>query len=93
MNNYRRKVIDEAIAALSDIIDKIKEVQVMVNDIQSEEQDCLDNIPENLRNSERYEAADTAVRELDDADSALEDAADSAQSAIDALENAKWGGM
>ncbi len=93
MNNCRRKVIDEAMTALSDIIDKIKEAQTTVNDIQSEEQEYLDNIPENLQNSERYEAADTAVRELDDADSALEDAADSVQSAIDALENAKWGGM
>ena len=93
MNKYRRKEIDMLNNELQDIIDKIKAAQSTASDIQSDEQDYMDNIPENLQSSERYEAADAAISELDDVDSALDEAVDSIQSAIDALESAKWGGM
>lgn len=41
-----------------------------------EEQDALDNMPENLQTSERYEAMEDAVDNLEDALSSLREAKD-----------------
>ena len=41
--------------------------------IAADEQDYLDNIPENLQGSERYEAGENAVENLEDAIDWLED--------------------
>lgn len=77
MNKQRRKDIDTIIQALEEIREQI---QCVLN----EEQDYLDNIPENLQNSERYETAETAVQELKEADGSIDDI-------IEHLENAKYG--
>lgn len=42
----------------------------------------MENMPENLQGSEKYEAAEETVSNLDDALSSLEDAASSIEEAI-----------
>ena len=77
MNKQRRKNIDTIIQALEEIREQIQFVL-------EEEQEYLNNIPENLQNSERYETAQTAVSELEEADGSIDDI-------IEHLENAKYG--
>lgn len=66
MNVARRK-------ALWAVISQFETVQEELEVLKDEEQDYLDNIPENLQGSERYEVAENAVGFLEDALSSLED--------------------
>lgn len=75
MNNTRRK-------AIQNIMDKLEELMEEIEAIKDEEQEAYDNLPEFLQNSERGEAMDSAVYNLDDA-------AENVQLVIDALESAK----
>jgi len=77
MNKQRRKDIDT-------IIQTLEEIREQIQFVLEEEQEYLDNIPENLQNSERYETAQTAVSELEEADGSIDDI-------IEHLENAKYG--
>ena len=46
MNKIRRK-------NLQSIIDQLEELRISLEDIQAEEEECRDNIPENMQDSER----------------------------------------
>jgi hypothetical protein len=74
MNKDRRKRIDEAIK-------KLEDAQTILEECRDEEQDYLDNIPENLQGSERYETAEAAVDALDSACENLEEVISSAEEA------------
>lgn len=50
MNKIRRK-------NLQSIIDQLEELKGSLEDLQSEEEEYRDNIPENMQGSERYEKA------------------------------------
>lgn len=49
----------------------------LAEEARDEEQDCLDNMPENLEGSYRYEKMDNAVDKLEDALASIEEARDS----------------
>lgn len=66
MNIKRRKILEEVSALLSEAYVKLEEVA-------QEENECFENIPENLQGSDRYERAEEIVGLLDDAYSNLED--------------------
>lgn len=66
MNNARRKRICKIADALNELKDQIDE-------LHSEEEEVLDNIPESLQGTERYEIAENAVDMLESASSGLED--------------------
>ncbi len=51
--------------------------------IKDEEQECMDNMPENLWGSERYEKAEEAVSNLEDAINYLEEAVSSIEYATE----------
>ena len=70
MNDKRRKRLSEASALLSRASD-------IISDVLDEEQDCLDNMPENLQYSDRYENMEAAVDRLNDALSELDSAENS----------------
>lgn len=74
MNKERRKRIDEAMIHL----DNIKE---FIEEIQLEEEDAYDNLPEGLQYSERGEA-------MQEASDNLSSAARSVREAIDLLQTA-----
>ena len=74
MNKVRRKALDE-------IISKIEEAKELLENLQAEEEEYRDNMPENLQGSERYEAADAAVDNMSSAVDALDEAISSIESA------------
>ena len=74
MNKQRRNRVDA-------VIEKLRDIQSEINDIQSEEEEYRDNIPENLQGSEKYENAEnncdnlqSASDEIDEVISYLEEA-------------------
>lgn len=76
MNRVRRK-------NLQSIIDQLEELRISLEDIQAEEEECRDNITENMQDSKRYEKADETVANLEDAISSLEDAIYSIETATE----------
>ena len=75
MNKARRAKLNAIINALNDLRSDLE----LVHD---EEQDVMDNMPESLQESERYERMEEAVDNMDDALSSLEDAVDSLECAM-----------
>lgn len=66
MNNLRRKAIRKVIEMLDD-------ARILLDEIREDEENYRDNIPENLSGSERYEKADEACYEMEDAVGTLEE--------------------
>ena len=57
MNRERRK-------NLRGIADQLEELKASLEELQSEEEEYRDNIPENMQGSERYEAAEEAISNI-----------------------------
>lgn len=75
MDNKRRSRLRKAIGMLSN-------VTTTVESVCDEEQDCMDNYPENLQGSERFERMEDAVDNLNDALEKLEEAKEHIEAAI-----------
>ena len=73
MNKARRSRVRAVVSTLTPLIDEIE-------DIRSEEEDVLENTPENLQGSYRYEETEECV-------DALSEAASNLQSVVESLEN------
>lgn len=76
MNNQKREKLKLARSYLSKASD-------IISNVFDDEQDCLDNMPENLQYSDRYERMEAAVNKLEDglnnieaAEECLEEAAE-----------------
>ena len=67
MNTTRRK-------ALEDITEKLEDTKPDLEFLRDEEQDYIDNMPDNLHGGDKYEAAEQAVSNLDDAINSIEEA-------------------
>ena len=67
MNSKRR-------AYLKSAVDMLRQSKSIVERAQEEEQDALDNLPENLEDSERYSKMENAADSLSDACDALDEA-------------------
>ena len=76
MNKIRRK-------NLQAIIDQLEEPKCSLEDLQAEEEEYRDNIPENMQESERYEKADEACDNLSSAVDSLEEAISIIEAAIE----------
>ncbi len=76
MNKKRRKQILQAVSLLEAAFG----IAEMIRD---EEQDCLDNMPENLEYSDQYEKMENAVDKLEDAISSIEEARDALEEAAE----------
>ena len=76
MNRERRK-------ALQAIVDQLETLQMQLEEIQTEEEEYRDNIPENFQSGERYEHFEVICESLSDAVSSLEDATSSIEEAIE----------
>ena len=74
MNRNRRKQLAEVNSMLSRAVS-------IVESVCEDEQDCLDNMPENLQFSDRYS-------DMEDAISNMEDAIESINSAIESVDKA-----
>ena len=60
MNNRKRDLLKET----KIFLDKASE---LLSKVIEEEEDCLDNIPENLQSSEKYERMEEAIDKLESA--------------------------
>ena len=69
MNNKRRELLKDA----TDLLDKVSNMVQMALD---DEQDCLDNMPENLLDSERCQKMEDAIDRLEEALDQMESAKD-----------------
>ena len=65
MNAKRRK-------ALNDISKKIDELKSELEDLREEEEEYMENMPENLWGSERYENSQECIDEMAEAEDSLE---------------------
>ncbi len=74
MNQVRRKALEE-------ILTRIEDCKNDLESLRDEEQEYLDNMPESLQSSEKHEAAENAVSELDTAIDDLEEAGSSVDGA------------
>lgn len=74
MNKQRR-------ARIQEVVDQISVLCQELEELRDEEQEYMDNMPENLQCSEKYEIAGEAVNNLDSAIGSLEEAIDYANEA------------
>lgn len=75
MNNKRRVLLRDSII----LLDKAYEY---ITCALEEEQDCLDNIPENLQESDRYEQMESVISNLESAIESIESAKDSVEESL-----------
>lgn len=75
MNNKRREILRNAVRFLDSASN-------LISNALEQEEDCLDNMPENLQMSDRYEAMEAAIDHLEDASSLLDEAKDKIGEAI-----------
>lgn len=86
MNNQRRESIQKIADKLEEVKKSVNEIIQGIEDIKSDEQEYLDNIPENLQSSERYNISEEAIDRLDDTLDELNST--DFESAIDSLQQA-----
>ena len=75
MNKEKRNDLNTA----RELLDRARGI---VSSVRDREQDCLDNMPENLEGSERYSTMESAIDSLDDAIDKIEEAQDSIDEAM-----------
>mgnify|MGYP005759684285 FL=1 len=75
MNENRRGRLKDALKLLSGAAS-------IVEAVCDKEQDCVDNYPENLQNTERFERMEDAIDHLNDALERIDDAKGNIESAI-----------
>lgn len=69
MNKQQRK-------ELQGYVESLDEIKCAIEEMMDEEQDKFDNMPEGLQESERGEAMQEAIENLESASSSLEEAID-----------------
>ena len=67
---------------LRDALKMLENVAAIVESVCDKEEDCMDNYPENLQSTERFENMEAAVDNLNDALEKLDDAKGHIESAI-----------
>lgn len=86
MNKERRKRLEKIIVELENIQTTLDaEIREALEEIKSEEDEALENLPENLRYSERAESMENAINQLEDSDYTLSNIVDDIQSLIDSI--------
>lgn len=76
MNKQRRR-------ELQNIIDELNILRSKLEDIQNEEEEYRDNIPENMQSSEKYEIAEAACDSMSEAIDSIEEAINDIESATE----------
>ena len=67
---------------LKTLIKSLESIKTELEEISEEEQEKLDNIPENLQSSERYERAESVCGYLDEAICSFDELIDNINNAI-----------
>lgn len=88
MNNKRRKNIAEIISQLNSLSEKVENILSDIEIVKDEEEECLENIPENLQESERYNQVEEAADNLNTAYDMCQDVVGNIEEIISTLEEA-----
>jgi iron-sulfur cluster repair protein YtfE (RIC family) len=75
MNRNRRK-------QLKDICKRLEIIKDELDNVMSDEQDCFDNMPENLQGSARGQDSEEAIEQMEDAIDQLDEAINSIEEII-----------
>ncbi len=67
---------------LRQVLSLIEDAKTILEEVKDEEETAMDNMPENLQGTARYEQMEDAVCNLEDAVCNLEDAVDSIQEVL-----------
>ena len=73
---------DKRRGRLRDALQMLSNAASIVGTVCDKEQDCVDNYPENLQSTEKFEHMETAVDSLNDALEKIDDAKGHIESAI-----------
>lgn len=74
MNKDRR-------SRIADILSQLETLKDQIAELQGEEQDAFDNMPEGLQQSDRGQASESAASALSDAESSIDDVINSLEEA------------
>ncbi len=88
MNNKRRKNIAEIISKLNSLSEEVENILSDIEIVKDEEEECLENIPENLQESERYNQVEEAADNLNTAFDVCQDVVGNIEEIISTLEEA-----
>ena len=77
MNRIRRKIIQQLITKVQELQEEMEIILEEIESVKDEETEYLENIPENLQSSERYEKAEMSAENLEAAYDAFEEKKDS----------------
>lgn len=88
MNNARRKTISRILTRLTEISEVMESILSDIELVKDEEEECFDNIHENLQESDRYQAAEAAVDNLNNAYDLWQEAIESIEDVSSSLETA-----
>lgn len=89
MNNVRRKALRKVLDSISDVRFMLdEELKSALEELRDEEQEALDNMPENLEGTERYESIENALELLESAYENLDNAVCTLEEAEDNIEEA-----
>lgn len=82
MNNARRKEIEKLVERINEVAGTLSDIMCDLETVKSEEQEYNDNIPDNLRESDRCSTSDSAIENLEDASNAFSDCIEILQDSI-----------
>ena len=88
MNNARRKEVRYIVEQIYKTLEMVDIIRCRLEDVAADEGEALDNIPENLQGSERYEKAETALEALNDGYDVVDEIFDDLEDLASSLESA-----
>lgn len=87
MNKNRRKELIEWVKRAEAWIAQGEEIKTKLESICSDEQDCFDNMPENLQGSQRGMDAEEAIDIMNEAIESMDNAIEAAEEAASCIED------
>lgn len=90
MNANRRKEISKIAQRILEIQGLVEGIIVDVESIKDEEEECYDNLPESIQNTDRGENMQAAIDELDDIISNLDSIKDDVENIADQVGNFEY---
>lgn len=88
MNKDRRAAIAALKEKFGAIQNQISELRSDIEELEMEEQEYLDNMPENFQQGERGQAAEEVISHLDDAGNGADTISNDLDTLMESLENA-----
>lgn len=86
MNDARRRRIRKIIKMVSNPNPEWDEIQMELSDLLDEETEAMENIPENMQDTQRYEICEESIDHLEAALSAADVDEDDPDSVLEAIE-------